>query len=502
MHKLAGFVLKNEKQACGPLHEFLQRQCAPDSAPTRPFWATLAQLASGNWYTDVHIWYDAAVQAVSDNIWELHTRGLPIAYARRLAKIILDATMRVPLGKDEENGRVEWKELEWWSYRHGSGESPLWHGTSGERRETPAIDAKPLVPPNYPAAATDAYIDARRSKVRLTPDKWQRYKQLRLKEAYSKWNTYARARAHTTFAQHVWPERAQLPDIMGGVGRYPREIQMSRLRSEVGAVMGAKRPVVIEDVLNRLDIDPNLLSLAGGWEVFLSYLPREKLAEYENPDIPRAPQPGWWWLDNALKAVLTSARGIPYTTAPMDNARLELIPATAGVGLAGRAQAGKRAMASSRKLHLILAPNGAGKTTFVQQHPNYADLDEVVVKTGAYNTYRRFGRHSNAMLQPRVARNAIWRAVADPGMAGLVAQYNPAQLVPPPEEREWGVMITIVEPERSKLMERLRDRQWGEEKIAKRLARWESLLSQIKACKTLTSQERAAIKYTNTWEGI
>lgn len=494
-HRQEGFVLKNAKQQCGELHEFLQRQAGGGVLPTRPLFALLAQLSSGNWYHDVHIWYDASVPAVSDNLWEAHTRGMPISYARRLATIILDATMRVPIDTDGVGPR-SWKYLEWWSYRHGASEHPLWAGTSGPVLEPINIDAKPLAPRSYPRLATDAYIDARRSQLPLSDEKWERYAAGRLKESYATWFLKRRADTHAHYARQFWPERTASPSEADMNVQPWRQMQRAEAIALLCELQPERRPTTTAEVLARMDLDDQLLSLVGGWARLRSLLPPELLARYEQPVEPRLPRREWWNLDPALRSALSHSFAAPEGRGI---AAKDPLIATRAIEAARRQTHGKLPM-THNVVRLVLAPNGAGKTTFTMHNPQYMDLDQAVIDTGTYAAYRKFSKHQQRLIAPIAARDAIWALLRARQQIGMVAQYAPASLIPPPAERSWALQIIVVQPPVPLLMERLEARQWSAERITKKLSRWFDGVRDLPTLANLTAQEKNNIIYSPTWE--
>lgn len=495
VHRQEGFVLKNAKQQCGEMHEFLQRQAGGGSLPTRPLFALLAQLASGNWYHDVHIWYDSSIQAVSDNLWEAHTRGMPILYARELAKIILDATMRVPMSYEAD--RVsEWKYLEWWTYRHGSSLHPLWANTNGPTAPPLVVDAKPLAPRSYPRAATDAYIAARRNQLPLSADKWERYAVQRLRESYATWFMKQRADAHSHFAKNVWPTRTHTPSEDDLNARTLSMLSREEVLNMLAAIQLDRRPTTTAEVLARMDLDEQLLSLVGGWANLRALLPMELLSRYEHPATPRMVRPEWWHLDPALRSALAHSHAAPeHPGIGATDPTLTMRAVNASISSRNAALA-----STSEVITLICAPNGGGKTTFANTHPQYADLDELVVAIGIYDAYRRFSKHKQRLLPPVDARDAIWTVLRNRQYVGLLAQYTPTELIPPPSERSWRVKIIVVDPPEELILARLRARQWSEERIHKKYSRWREAINKLHTAISLTDEERASIKHTNSWD--
>jgi hypothetical protein len=282
-HPMCYFDINPNKQLVGEYVEFLQRIAGPRTLPVRPLWAILAQLASGNWYKDVHLWYDSAVNSVSSNAFECHARGMPLEYARRFAAATLDAMMRTP-DKEQEG---KWIQLEWWSMRHGTKGNPLWANTPGPMVEPPKITAKPLPPQGAPRKATDAWVRLKKRFFRLNDDKWERYSQAILTEAYANWHLNQRGAAHRKYAENVWPLREHvafdyLTDPVCSEDLLPKPVSHAEVIRELAAGAVPRRPETLEEVLARLGADPNLLTLCGGWEGLLAHMEPTTVARFAN----------------------------------------------------------------------------------------------------------------------------------------------------------------------------------------------------------------------------
>jgi hypothetical protein len=499
-HRQCGFVLKNAKQCTGSIHEFLQRQAGPGFLPTRPLAALLAVLSSGNWYKDMSIWYDTAVSAISDNLWEAHIRGMPLIYARRLAKIIIDATMRVPVhtggDKDGNGDKREWKELEWWAFRHGSGAHALWSGTKGDATTPPTISAKPAADRRLPSLGAKAMIRNRKKFLNLSEEKWDRYEQEILRESYAALHLKARVDAHREYAKEMWPKRihnVQDSDLMvAGPVAPSRSAVMSRLNSGGSD----RRPSSVEEILARVDMDAQLLSLAGGWTALLGMLPKGMLSKFEWPSEPGVVPLAWKMLDPAIQAWLAQNTAMPMhaknTGTPQ---RISAIKA--GVGTVGVIALDKL---GRQEYTVYLAPNGAGKSTFAWKQGDLLDLDKAVVDTRTYGAYKTVNRHKTEQeMFLENLRTMLWQELQQGYYRGWVAQYKVSHLVPPRSERSYVVKIIVVEPDRAVIAQRLEARGWSKERIEKRWSRWESVKEDLKTTRNLSQEEKKGITHLKEW---
>jgi predicted kinase len=499
-HRQAGFVLKNPKQSTGEMHEFLQRQAGPGFLPTRPLASLLAQLASGNWYKDVHIWYDSAISSLSDNLWEAHLRGMPLVYARRLATNILNATMRVPLEKElqseDSQAPTRWKELEWWTFRHGSKVHALWAGTKGPQASPPAIAAKPAVKRTMPSKAADALIRQKARFLDLSEEKWDRYKQEVLKESYASLNLKARSDAHRDFARYTWPDRKTDPTtedmLVASVKAPALHVVLSRLSDSITE----RRPTSQDEILARLELDAQLLSLAGGWNAVVRRLPPHMMSKFEWPSEPAPVPMAWRKLDPAIQSWIAMSGAVPiYDQQTGTKDRLAMLDVRLqNRGPHVRYENGKPVFL------LFMAPNGGGKSTYAAQHSEFLDLDKAVIDTGTYGAYKTISKSKvGADLVLPSLQAILWRELRNGDYRGWLAQYQLSQLVPNPNEREFVVQVYLVDVPEHVIEQRLAARGWTQNRIDKRKARWLSVKSDAMTTRKLSKHEKETMQILHEW---
>jgi len=505
--RLNQFHLKPPKQEAGSDHEYLQRQAAPSMLPMRPLFAMLAQVAAGNWYTDVHIWYDNAIASINDKCWEMHTRGMPVKYARRLATAILNATMRVPkdnkgLGDtrapDAETDLKLWHQLEWWMMRHGgkTGYHPLWADTGGnaeKRLDIPNIAAKPAPPRGYATHATQAWVTKHKQKFpMLDPKVWEVYEDHCRKDSHGKIYVKQRARAHQEYAIKTWQPRVtkDWPEIDWEAAP-PTRADDDDVRAMIRFGGGERRPATVEEVASRFGADVTLIELGGGFLNLLSQLPPAEVGKYEMPLTAHPLRPRYTHLDSAIQSWLKINCGSVSTVAPD---RL----AHAGWRESHILPPPPMSTQGQRLVHILLAPNGGGKTYYVESHPAIADMDDIVRHSGLFRLFQ-FAKKMQGHTAATNAAGELWTTVLERGVHGVATQYHPDTFIPPHQERHWVAIIHLVIPPRPMVEERLRIRNWTDEMIQRRLDRWYAVTTNVDSFKTLSTSERRQAQLLQDW---
>jgi len=471
-HALAGFELKPEKQLAGrAYHEFLQRNCVAGSLPVRPMFAMLAQLASGNWYQDVHIWYDSAVSSVSSNLWELHTRGVPLPWARSLAYEIINASMRVPDDTREDG----WKRLEWWSYRHGSSISPLWYGMSGPIQLPPEIEAKPIPLDSAPSGASQQWVELKKKVIPqhlISQDKWDFYLQQCLKESYSKLYTKQRSDAHKEFALRNWPERSNVMVAQELLVPGPAAIPDQLIQMWTSWAKTDRRATNTEEILARLQVDARLVELAGGLMRLLSHAPPHWLGRIEIPVDARTVPLAFSRLDSALYSWIKSAFAIPIRPVELRSSVFSSRCIDDAVRVASLANLSSRPV-----LTVWLAPNAAGKTTYTSAGVGREDLEHVLHKVPS-GSYIMAQRHTDVEVARTGVRRQVDAYLVSHGVLELTTQFPPWTVLLGHSDRGYSIKLNIVDPEPDVLKRRLAMRAgWSEERIARSRSRWTDLLA-------------------------
>jgi len=497
MHHHMGFVLKPAKQmVSGVIHEFLQRMAVPDATPTRPIFAVLAQLASGNWYKDVYIWYDSAISSVSDNVWELVSRGMPVAFGRRLAVEVLNATMRYPIGKSTAaDGTIvtTWRHLEWWEYRNGGLQPhPLWAGTGSLGLPPPAIPAKPKPGILAQGLASAAWVKLKTSELRIDDQgAWAQYADHCVRESYAGLYVRARADAHRHFAGTKWPARHSACvrlDIPG-----PAPMPTAQLDRLLLTTSTDRRPAKEDEVLARMGLDAPMVAAHGGLHAVLQHMRPDVMQYYSRPHGPGYIPLALYWHDPAIRAWFGSA-GVAQVTGP--EAYQHRLHQHWPARLPGTATEGKIQRV------LILAPNGAGKTWFCEAHPWCADTDAVVSSLQLHAEL-----HMNSKL-PELGRNlavidAIHDVILKQNYCGLVTQMDPSEFLPPPQQRAYSLKVIVVRPSTHVLQERLAVRGWSMVKIIRRIARWDGIIKRAFCAPAwLSEEEQSAVSHANEFPNL
>jgi len=494
MHHHTGFVLKPAKQMVSAvIHEFLQRMAIPNATPTRPLFAVLAQLASGNWYKDVYIWYDSAISSVSDNVWELVSRGMPIAYGRRLAVEVLNATMRLPIDKTIIDGilTTRWKKLEWWEYRNGGARvHPLWAGTGDIGSVPPAISAKPIPSTAARGNASKAWVALKKAELRIDDTAaWEQYAEHCVRESYAGLYVRTRADAHKHFGRDVWPERHSNPVRLDVPGPYlPNMAEVERLLLTTSV---DRRPAKESEVLARMGLDAPMVAALGGLHTVLQHMRPDVMRFYSRPMAEGYVPLHLYWLDPAIRAWYGSA-GISQVTVAEIYQR-KLLAHWPGMFTT------KMNLSNITMRYLYLAPNGAGKTHFTSAHPWCADSDGIVSTLQLHAEL-----HYNSKLPDMGRHPAIADAIEDVLMKrnyyGLTTQMDPSEFIPRPHERQYSVRVFIIRPPAAVLTERLSQRGWSDVKIKRRIDRWDGIISRaLHNPSWLSEDELATIEWSESF---
>jgi hypothetical protein len=455
MHTLMGFTLKPTKQMCSAyIHEFLQRMTTPSAFPTRPLFATLAQLASGNWYKEVHIYYDSAVQSVSDNIWEMHTRGLPILWARRLAVEILNATMRAPIPQTDPAAKPRWKQLEWWAYRHGGMDvHPLWAGTPGPRLPIPAITAKPRVTSAARHLATNAWIQGKVDMLSHVPPQLDllSYQDYCTRESYASIYTHERAAAHTAYARYEWPERVNKPS--GLTVPPPPALPIADLPTLMRAFPGNRKHPDTKEVLARMRLDERLLALLGGWEKAVTILRPHTLGRFQNPKDPPILHLGAHHLDPALRSWYANSPIAQYlaVSAATDNRAYDDATKTSLV-----AQTAMRPT-----IHYIQAPSAAGKTTYAASAPGVIDTDVIATRLDGRHLMQCAAAAMSSHPYSAPVHGLYNAEILTGKYHAIYSHLPPHYFLPPYLERDYDLIIHIVIPPIDTLVARYQARHYS-----------------------------------------
>lgn len=460
LHAQAGFVLKVAKQLSGsgtcPTHEYLQRSVTTDARPSRPLAAALAQVMSGNWYKDQYIWFDGIITSVSSNCWELHTRGLPLIYARQLAAIVLNRVMVVKRDDD-------WVKLEWWTFRTNGSWDPLWDTVSMSAPLVPTGDDAILGPVFSNGMQAWRNKNMQRFHRHLPPAKMDRYMLSVSKEVYGCLWPKERNKLMHNVAANVWPKRSNMwnkeldrkPDVINR--RVNQAVLSDLLKNEVVD----RLPATEAQLASKFGLDTNLLLALGGWKKVLQMLPPDDMRHWTAVTQP-IEIPKWAsYEDPALRSWLSTA---------FANHR----------DISHYSPAG---MASSRSVNVVLAGNGSGKTTFKLSQPDglVADMDEIFSRSGINRWLKNNPGARNKNIPMHYNMDAAHRLTNDPPQL-LMTQY-PHNLVKPILEYAGLVIdqVFVVETEVISMWERTtNNRAWAIAKCERRFDRFADTVVQWK----------------------
>lgn len=249
--------LNAKKQLAGVSHhEFLQVMVDSFLKLQRPLGSLIATMASGNWYVPTATWFSAAISGISDNWWEAAVRGLDLHAARHMAAAYLDTIMRIK----PEGGK--YVALEWWDYRSPRVAHPLWDVVT---KAPPEINEKPTSRESWPHKATDDWLKAQsRILQHATESKYKMYREFLLQESHGSAFLEWRQENLRTKVLEIWPERKvrMYPNGVSAMEPGFTSSEMAFYYSQLGT---STLPRDEKELASRLGVDPQLVSLVGGW---------------------------------------------------------------------------------------------------------------------------------------------------------------------------------------------------------------------------------------------
>lgn len=344
--------LNPKKQLAGSLHhEFLQVLVDAPGHAQRPLAAIVATLASGNWYVPTASWFQSAIQGLTDNWWECAARGLPLQSARRMATAYLDTVMRVR----KPDGTYH--PLEWWDFRSPVAAHPLWGVVT---RPPPEVTEKPSPNEHWPSNATDAWLaEHDRFLSTLAPRKREEYRRHLLQESHG--SAFLKWRQSNLVAQCIerWPRRKQRRYDYGH-DTTPVCFNIWQMASFYHSVSKNTRPRDENELASRLGVDPQLISLAGGWGKLQGYVSPTQWANYA-PVLP-------------ARRLTARCAASAWAFRSWASRLADTVPAL-------HADIVKRR--KTRMLY-IFANNGAGKGWISKHHPEWKELDVYASRHSAF----------------------------------------------------------------------------------------------------------------------
>lgn len=488
---LCCFDLNAAKQLGGRwTHEFLQRMARANDTPTMPLWAALAQYSSGNWYKDVTIWFDTSVQACSDNAYEMHRRGMPLVYARRLAASTLNAMMRIPHGDG-----TGYEKLEWWSFRQGGTVHPLWAGTSGPSVAGPKTpsECRPRVPQDMKKASWDWILSRkRRMNLQIPEEKEEMLVSRCVEKSYAKLFESVRGETQRELARTMWPRRRNEPDYSAMHVMHHKPMKSRDVLYMLLGTQPDRRPTTLEEVLMRMGLDIDIVEAAGGLMAVYRHMPPQHQAKYENPITTVQLPVEIMHVDQALIANASNVIGIklPPIEEP-DVGRMTRVAKR----IASQGPMGSLSKFVPSTISVVLAPNAAGKTTWAHEREGRLDMDKAISSQGMKKVLQWTAKFAKGRYSPAAAA-AVEREIMRVGADSIATQWAPASWIGPPSKRgmRYDIQVWIL-PEET-LQRRMYERGWTQEKMERRMQRWQQALEQLKEMpKWLTEEEYKNIEY-------
>lgn len=279
MHNEVGHALNPVKQMVGyTTHEFLQRQAIMGQPPSRPLPATIATIASGNWYKDPGHYFDTAVRSLSDNGWEMVCRGADSRLVQRLISKMLDFHMRTtgPSGNTVL--------LEWWAYRNSGGTHPLWEGTSRggiAEDECPKIK----VPYNTRKMPESGIQDLMRTRWRwfqhLQEGQRSAWKDELSRDVHKAYYGRFGERSRMQMALELWPRRSSRPRLSTQPKPKFSLPTAEQLACTIAQEGGERQPPKLDTSLQRIGLDTKVFYMLGGWAGVARHGRPEDMSAYE-----------------------------------------------------------------------------------------------------------------------------------------------------------------------------------------------------------------------------
>jgi hypothetical protein len=493
---ICGFDLNAVKQLGGfKTHEFLQRMAGQEDLPTMPMWPALGQLASGNWYKDVHIYYDSCVSSVSDNCFELFRRGMTIGNARRLAVSTLNAMMRIP---EEDEGK--YKKLEWWKYRHGQTGHPLWYGTGGTHVAGPLTPSvcRPRIPVRLCRATKDWILSRqRRSNLKLERLQMRKLFNSCIEKSYSTLYAKQRAEKQRELAYCKWPERSTFVDFSNIDKDHNTWVDSRRLMIRMPQSDTDRRPMTYDEMLSRLGLDAEFVEAAGGFAKVYKQLSYGQQAQYEEPIVERKLPVIYAKIDQAIGSWLKNALGIRLDDGSLVHPNRRKKRATM---LAEELALMSKGGAKPYVISLFIAPNAGGKTTWVEKDVGRWDMDMIVHDSGYKDRLKKVSKN-RMNARDYALQKYIDQFIRLRSPESVTTQWSAEAWILPAPLRQWKMEISIVDVDPKILERRMRERGWPEEKIIRRLNRWSEVKKSYYEIgkDVLDIKERTTIRLLKEW---
>lgn len=471
VHKLNGHIMVPSKQMAGNVHEFLQRIGMAGKHTLRPLFSMLSTFACGNWNHEQHIWYDNIISSVSDNCMELHGRGMPLVYARRLAAVTIKACMRVPV--HDSSGGTRWHKLEWWQYRNPSGTAchPLWYGIDDVNKAAPSLETRVIPSIAQKHYATDAWA---RKVHRLLPSLPQHrideYKRELCAMSYNKLYTAVKLETQQRAVVDMWPERVStVPYHKFSYGEL-RMPDINELLLLLAQYPGVRRPATADEVASRMGLDQRAITFAGGWANVLCELPPHYTGMWEQPGESILADLRWHRCDPAITNWAVNTQAV----AMMEQPRAHYTHVCTHIDETG---------IDERVVNLVTAANGAGKTTWVKEcrHNGITviDGDELLIKYDGVREQLRMLRKRMYGSDIAAMCNLFMYEYNTHSAQAACWQIDLSQLARQLVTMGYYVHIVVVDVPYSTIHTRCTARWWDSAKTARRHADWRATVDSI-----------------------
>lgn len=313
-HWLTGWHLKEDKQMVGfGHHEYLQRILTPAGLPIRPLIPMICTTTTGNWYKRGGFDYDLHLSAISDNCWEMVTRGGDIGVMRKLCKAVLDHLYTVSIDNKK-------KKLDWMRYIGSISEygHPLFGISHNDlvQVQIPDLTTDYNVSQKLPTHGTQDWIDYHWKAIcHMEGSQLRRYKEKLSRSSYASLYSSYRNKEKKRRAMDEWIEAGpRTKDVNINQGRSaPIKPDNAYIIRKIGYDGKARRKQSLAECLNGMNLDLDTFNAIGRWKgvaeihginMLCKYADFDRIDE-DNKRTARSIQ-GIEWLDSAVQNWLRS----------------------------------------------------------------------------------------------------------------------------------------------------------------------------------------------------
>lgn len=447
-----GHALNPRKQMSGMHHhEFLQMQATPSGRIEKPLNALLSTLGTGNWYTQLGLWIQTAIESCINNWWEAHARGVALAVAQRACAAYLNRLMVLPpsqcTGTEfETTGKV----LEWWAYRVQDNLPPLFTLLPGEeKKRMPQFESVPDVQPSWPRQASDCYVRKQKALLKQLPKDYSNefVEACQLDTVGTVLKTW-RQRDAKHWAARFWPSRQKVTEIDEFMDFTKNVEQPTDLALFKLATPSAKKVLSESVVFSRMGVSMFIGRKLGGIPRLGEFLPPKQWAHATNIDTES------YGLNRTGHQLQTNLKAcLSYQKVP--NARYH----STAVATA------------SDKIRYVFMANASGKTRMCKFYRGADDLDTLWCDLyGAFRGDYKLSMPKSSFSKVAKATTEIVRAsMRSNGI--LLGQIQPQAIARAVDDLRVEHELYYYDPGEELRMERMRRRGWTEDKVSRRAAR-------------------------------